>query len=873
MKLRIQKRLGKPKPTKLVIFLFIFGVVLGMVWLILLFLVASQSTVAHKGYAKAKQLGPWTQENQNSGKLALGAVPSSHQHQKQQSQDQISAQMEKMNNKAVEEANSLLQAMQPMHMQPMQPMQPMQFGKKPCLSPLDPNCQQQIVYKDELPILYYTYETALLQQKLISSKLDYNGKNLHSDSYRLYMKNYNKTIGKIRNQYQNPFAIDNTDNNRLISFNIYKDLPILIEKNENALHSNSILKFVLLRVTSNNVTILTQNPKIYSNVSQASTAKKKNKDGVEIKIIHEKTSKNMNKKLPFVYFLNDNHCSDTVFELKSLFEPSLSKLMQKLKHVEKKDDAGKFSALIAINCFSCANDINNERTNWLSYLSAQSQMLSYCMTLDYLLNYEKYHSILIPRFYSDPKSYFIEKFNDSHSHLIVDPPIKSEILAVSKVNITQKQLHYVLRWLEAHKQFTKQNSKFVKENKKLSFSGQFWNFIKYYILRTEKTPQMILDDQKRNILNQIRQDANKNEKLASKEIDLITNLKYPWEKRANIAVFHGRLTHPWRYQLWKLFLDCNELFGLSKNYMRVVITSAYHFEHPYLQNSILTHQNNLQLFDVLATSYNLPFTNAKEWYQWQQAELERLRLPKKDSATTKKLSQHEMELKYMKVVREDGHEKDMNNRHFTSFMKFDAQISKFKYVIHVEGWSCAARLAKYLTAGFVVIWLQDNVYFPEKQNVEHWYESLVPYKHYIPVQWGSTSMDDNITLYEIKKAAGEQERENENILKEMAQNNEKIWIQEKLTNLLDAIVFLQNNDDFAKQIAINAQEFMKNEFTKKGINDYLWNNVFDKIEVVNNGASSDGVRQFLEEYDTDDEWQVLPLDLLSLKVKETHFIT
>lgn len=782
--------------------------------------------------------------------------------------------------------------------------------------------QPETEEEQEPKVLYHTYETALLQQRI---------KSFNTNEYQQYTKKYIKIIEQVRDVYSLKFhtkqdgdsgiGSGNGSGNMIGSFDVVNDLPQLIAQNIDSIHENSMYKFILLRITSNHVTIFV-NDAIILNQTQID----QHSQGAE------KFCNNENND--FKYMLSDNHCSATIFEMKKLFQPAFTKMMQKLSNLENQlqfqnndknsknnKNSEKLSVLAAINCFSCANDVNNERTQWLSHLSQNSNILSYCMTREYLSNINKYHSILIPRFYTDPKSFFIDENNETQCRY--DPPTKTEVLKSSNVDTNRFEEYMIDQWKDHLEEFAK-NKQIQDEEISNSFLSLGIGDTIAVLFGFKETPEMILDKARIQLSDQFKRHSKKSKKsnkliatntkiskismqhdnpksksaklymssLYQDDSDFVVSLRYPWHLRSNKAVFGGRLTHPWRYQLWKLFTDYDELFELSDKYMQIDITSAYHIDHPVLSNVLLTHENKMEIFDKFAQNFAFTrnFPNAKAWYDQSKqtasikAKEDLHPLLQKFDFSNDDISQFEIEEMYMEYIKDLQHNQESSGTYAQTFIKFDQQIEKYKYVIHIDGWSCAARLAKYMTAGFVVLWLQDNIYYPEKQYVEHWYDDLVPYKHYIPIQWGSSSYDDalfyNYSRYlrsdgkdsgdGVSVGVGDDDNEfvvlrekydfDEIKLNQLFESNKKIWITEKLGNLIEAIKYLQMNDTFAREIALNAQIAMKNEFTKNKINDFVYD-VLDTIEITE--KNDDGIEKLLQQSEEiRDSWNLLPLENL-----------
>lgn len=57
------------------------------------------------------------------------------------------------------------------------------------------------------------------------------------------------------------------------------------------------------------------------------------------------------------------------------------------------------------------------------------------------------------------------------------------------------------------------------------------------------------------------------------------------------------------------------------------------------------------------------------------------------------------------------------------------QVTRFKYIVNVEG-NCAALRLKHLLAG------PSLVFFVQSDEIEWFHPLLKPYKHYIPVSYG-----------------------------------------------------------------------------------------------------------------------------------------
>ncbi|KAK6632466.1 Protein O-glucosyltransferase 2 [Polyplax serrata] len=92
---------------------------------------------------------------------------------------------------------------------------------------------------------------------------------------------------------------------------------------------------------------------------------------------------------------------------------------------------------------------------------------------------------------------------------------------------------------------------------------------------------------------------------------------------------------------------------------------------------------------------------------------------------------------------------------------------QYKYQINLDGTVAAYRLP-FLLAGDSVVLKQDSPYY------EHFYKELVPYVHYMP-------------------------------------------FKKDLSNLVDAIKWLQQNDTAAQSISHQAQEFVRNNLMPKDI--------------------------------------------------------
>jgi Glycosyl transferase family 90 len=105
------------------------------------------------------------------------------------------------------------------------------------------------------------------------------------------------------------------------------------------------------------------------------------------------------------------------------------------------------------------------------------------------------------------------------------------------------------------------------------------------------------------------------------------------------------------------------------------------------------------------------------------------------------------------------------------------QAKNYKYILHIDGFVAAWRLALELFSMSVILKV-------DSPWIEHYYHLLIPYYHYIP-------------------------------------------IKADLSNLISVIIWCQNNDDLCEQIAKNAYNFAVKNFTKENLIDYL----YDKCEL------------------------------------------
>jgi hypothetical protein len=123
--------------------------------------------------------------------------------------------------------------------------------------------------------------------------------------------------------------------------------------------------------------------------------------------------------------------------------------------------------------------------------------------------------------------------------------------------------------------------------------------------------------------------------------------------------------------------------------------------------------------------------------------------------------------------------KHVNGPNDNKFLTF-AQLTKYKYLIDIGGNGWSGRL-KFL------LFTKRPLLLVDRQFVDYFYEDLIPYIHYIPVK-----ID--------------------------------------LSDLLEQVIWIQQNEEKSKEIANNAYEFAINNFQR----NKLMNRIYEVYENMNN---------------------------------------
>ena len=585
-------------------------------------------------------------------------------------------------------------------------------------------------------------------------------------------------------------------------FNVTRDIEAISQKqydSNNEKFTDYTSKFSILRIRANKIEYLTWKPVLTSTLT---------------------STHNIEYEEKYPYQPYDRHARMSLTFLRNYWYPSLMHLQSKLRleqssRVSNNNDKEP-SIIIPLNLFSSAIDV------WEAWIGPLSQagrkksenknknsnfensiFFSYCMPQGYLYNSTKYHSYLIPRYYTDPRKFF--GFRGNGDYTLTD---------------------YYERDGDTHT-----------------------NMLKFFD-------------------------------------------KFAWENRGNKAVFRGSLTNPWRYELFKIFNDNQkyyERFHLIKKYKKKKTNNdnndddgddnhvqdenneknnrnrrrsrrskrrrrTLHPDSVSNNNDDSNEKNNIdekngneflvQQNVSYITKYDLAdYMDISLTNQGQEPQFENLDIFRSYIINTPILHRvmptKELVSEIFDFIKEIPQK-------FANALTFEEQIEKFKYVIHIDGWTCAGRLQKYLTAGFVVIWLRDDEFTPDYHFIEDWYLNLKPYVHYVPVQWGNNN-------YRIKPQldiTNEKDiKEMQEIVATMAQRFEK-----KIDALVKVIKYLQDNDDIAKRIALNAREYMRKQYTRGMINERIFD-VFDHLPIRD--AKNDGIEQFLQNSPLATDWKLL----------------
>lgn len=110
-------------------------------------------------------------------------------------------------------------------------------------------------------------------------------------------------------------------------------------------------------------------------------------------------------------------------------------------------------------------------------------------------------------------------------------------------------------------------------------------------------------------------------------------------------------------------------------------------------------------------------------------------------------------------------------------MSLEEQCEKYKYILHIDGFVAAWRLAKEMLLMSVILKV-------ESEWIEHYYHLLKPWIHYIPVK-------------------------------------------KDLSDLIDIIIWCNDHENECQQIALNAYNFAVEYMTEENMYDYL-ENILDK---------------------------------------------
>ena len=504
-------------------------------------------------------------------------------------------------------------------------------------------------------------------------------------------------------------------------FNVSRDIEAISKRqyeSKNKQFTNYTAKFALLRIRPSKIEYLIWKP---------------------VDVLKSKVPGGGSEfETKYRYQSYDRHSRMSLAVVRHYWYPALLKLQNKLQYQQSvrigNTNNKEPSIIIPLNLFSSAVDVWEPWIKQLSHAAGaqnnnneeNSIFFSYCIPHGYLYNATKYHSYLIPRYYTDPPNYF-GHFGDGHF----------------RYNFTGKY--------ERHSQ-----------------------------------PRML------NLFE-----------------------KFSWKNRTNKAIFRGSLTNPWRYELFKIFHDNQKFYQRNINLSDFNYATKYNLAD-YMDVSLTQNGKELQ-FDSL-NEFNTYIINTPILHRV---------MPTKQ------------------LVSELFHVFKDNPDKYVNSLSLEQQMEKFKYVIHIDGWTCAARLPKYFTAGFVVIWLRDDKYTPQYQFIEDWYLNLKPYEHYVPVQWGNND-------FRIKPQL---DVTNENDLKEMEEivSTMPSRFEKNIDALVEAIKYLQDNDDIAKQIALNARKFMKQQYTRKMINERIFD-VFDHLPIRD--ANDDGIDHFLQNSPLAKDWKL-----------------
>ena len=495
---------------------------------------------------------------------------------------------------------------------------------------------------------------------------------VHSANASFHAQNPDPSLAKYFDIMSNDILRPSMDvQSDYLEINNYYDFNTFVDINTIS-QTENMHKFIFLRITRMNVSYLTYLPK--------------NRPSEErFRVIF------LGKYMP-----NDQHTRECLKGIKLQWKKAFRQIMNTLTNQQ--------SIIIPINTFSSANEIYEKQ---LSYLTNNSIMFSYCSTYDYLLNINKYHTILLPRYYTDPFEYF---------------EMKDSLLSRNGNNIN--------------------------------------------------------------------------------------------DRKKPIAVFRGALTNGFRFELWKICYFFGAKYNLDK-YLDVKLTNIVDDDlENYLIKPVIDKYRNCCIVEKKA-----------------EAEAEAEAEVPNDNGRDEKSSVSSVG-NVSNVSDETLLRKDIGE-----YYSFDDQIDNFQFVIHIDGWSCASRLPKYLTAGFVVLWLQDwrhnSIDATKNMFVEDWYQDLIPFKHFIPIQW----------VYYNKNSKN----------KQIEPRKELLW---KMNNLINAIKYLQNNPNIVTKISNNAQQFMKSSFTLKAINERVVE-IFSNVPRYDKRiGKTDGIQEFLTDEENAKMWKL-----------------
>jgi hypothetical protein len=147
-------------------------------------------------------------------------------------------------------------------------------------------------------------------------------------------------------------------------------------------------------------------------------------------------------------------------------------------------------------------------------------------------------------------------------------------------------------------------------------------------------------------------------------------------------------------------------------------------------------------------------------------------------------------------------------------LSFEDQC-KYKYILHIDGFTAAWRLCRELFSRSVILKV-------DSEWVEHYYDKLIPWKHYIP-------------------------------------------IKSDLSDLIQRIEWCRINDKICEEIADNAYLFAKENFTKEKMIDY----VFDAITKTSHNICD---RSISYDYKFDISLQSLPKVLNDVKFDNIKYV-